>query len=255
MIGQNVKTRAAVLAAIATVTALAGCSAGKVSQTADKVPSVEGVAGTAGDIDVRNAAIVFPESPAGYAAGSTAPLTMFVANTGEADTLVSITSPSAPTVSLAPGDPADSPADGDKTCVEITDEPSAAASGKAGGGKAGGGKAGGGKAAKPSAEAPEKAPAKPSGSATPSPGTSGSSAPEEPAGPPAANLPIPAGGLVKLSPQCPHLALSSLKTPVNSGTIVPVTLKFANAGTITLRLPVMSPTEPLKRNPVPKHEG
>ena len=71
------------LAALAAGGLLAGCGAGKVSQTADIVPAVPGanldltVAG--GRISVRNATVDYP-GPGGFRRGDNAPLTMRIIN-------------------------------------------------------------------------------------------------------------------------------------------------------------------------------
>jgi copper(I)-binding protein len=50
---------------------------------------------------------------------------------------------------------------------------------------------------------------------------------------PAANgITIPAGGTVELKPDGYHVMLSGLKAPLRSGTMLPVTLRFAKAGSI-----------------------
>jgi len=50
---------------------------------------------------------------------------------------------------------------------------------------------------------------------------------------PAANgVAIPAGGTVELKPDGYHVMLSGLKAPLRSGTMLPVTLRFAKAGSI-----------------------
>lgn len=267
--GSTVRTSALTLVALgAAATVLAGCSAGKVSQTADKIPSIEGVNAQANKVAIRNAAVVFPaEEEAGYPAGGSAPLTMVLANESAADTLVSITSPFG-SATRASAVPADAPADGAASdCVTAGAEAAASGSASPSGDADASGSASpsrgtaesGPAAPSGSAAAPSGSAAAPSGTAEPSAGASGSAEakpekPAEPAGPPVANLAVPTG-LVKLSPQCPHVSLSGLKKPITSGTIVPVTLTFKANGPVTLQLPVLSPTTPLHREPAEKEEG
>ncbi|WP_294251405.1 copper chaperone PCu(A)C [uncultured Sphingomonas sp.] len=51
-------------------------------------------------------------------------------------------------------------------------------------------------------------------------------------------LPIPAGGTLTLAPGGYHVMLIGLKAPLTLGTMVPLTLRFARAGTITVQLKV-----------------
>jgi copper(I)-binding protein len=51
-------------------------------------------------------------------------------------------------------------------------------------------------------------------------------------------LAIPAGGAVELKPGATHLMLTEFSAPPKAGDSLTVTLRFAHAGTITLRLPV-----------------
>ena len=53
-------------------------------------------------------------------------------------------------------------------------------------------------------------------------------------------LPIPAGKSVNLEPQANyHLMLSGLKEPLKNGSQIPLTLNFANAGTVHVDMPVL----------------
>lgn len=51
-------------------------------------------------------------------------------------------------------------------------------------------------------------------------------------------IPVPAGGSVTLAPGGYHLMLIGLKRPFVAGGRVPVTLRFARGGTMTVSLPV-----------------
>jgi len=58
------------------------------------------------------------------------------------------------------------------------------------------------------------------------------------------DLEIPAGGSVHLEPGGLHLMLMDLVAPLVTGTTVPVTLEFAGAGRIPVKLPVAPPGAP-----------
>jgi len=51
-------------------------------------------------------------------------------------------------------------------------------------------------------------------------------------------LEIPPGGEVELKPGATHLMLTNFGNPPRAGDSLPVTLKFARAGVVTLQLPV-----------------
>ncbi|GAY08737.1 copper chaperone PCu(A)C [Pseudonocardia sp. N23] len=85
--------------------ALAGCGAGKISQTADQQAAVSGANLTTQHIEIRNAEIEFPvggsQRLAAYTAGASAPVTMSIANDDDLpDRLVSASSPIAGTVRI-----------------------------------------------------------------------------------------------------------------------------------------------------------
>lgn len=70
---------------------LAGCAAGQISQTVDQVPNTDSASGEVGEIGVRDAIIATPDGP-NYPAGSDAPITLWLTNSGgEPDTLTGIT--------------------------------------------------------------------------------------------------------------------------------------------------------------------
>ena len=55
----------------------------------------------------------------------------------------------------------------------------------------------------------------------------------------AAELALPAGGSVRLEPGGQHLMLIDLKTPMVPGTKVALSLRFAEAGTVEIDVPVV----------------
>lgn len=75
------------------VVALAGCSAGQVTETDTQVAAVNGGSGDVKQVAVRNATLSFPTEGAFYRAGSSAPLELVLSNEGPNDKLVQVTSP------------------------------------------------------------------------------------------------------------------------------------------------------------------
>lgn len=53
-------------------------------------------------------------------------------------------------------------------------------------------------------------------------------------------IPLPAGQTVELKPGGLHLMFMEVKTPFKEGETVPVTLTFKNAGTVSVKMPVVS---------------
>jgi copper(I)-binding protein len=53
------------------------------------------------------------------------------------------------------------------------------------------------------------------------------------------SIEVPAGGSAELEPAGLHIMLIDLKTPLESGTSFPLTLKFEQAGEMTIEVPVM----------------
>ena len=79
---------------------LVGCSSGQVTQTDSMEPAVNGNRGDVGDIALRDVVIAYPESGE-YSAGDDAPLVLTIVNTGGTeDELVEVTSPAAGEVEL-----------------------------------------------------------------------------------------------------------------------------------------------------------
>lgn len=98
-------TGAAVIGAMIAALALAGCSAGQVTQTSSQVPAVGGANSGVGQIAVRDVQIEFADQVEGgnvYARGGNAPLRMTIVNAGAGpDRLVSVTSPVASSVQIS----------------------------------------------------------------------------------------------------------------------------------------------------------
>lgn len=80
--------------------ALSACSAGQITQTDSKPPVITGIDADAGDIALRDIAVVFPGSQ-GYEAGDNAPLRMFLSNAGQSpDALVNVSVEAADDVTI-----------------------------------------------------------------------------------------------------------------------------------------------------------
>ncbi|MGI8814651.1 MAG: hypothetical protein ACR2G2_05000 [Pseudonocardia sp.] len=85
-----------VLLPLLAVLALAGCSAGAITQTASQASGINGYGGQIGRVLVRDATIEYAGSLEGavYQSGGTAPLSMSLVNIGDtADRLLSVSSP------------------------------------------------------------------------------------------------------------------------------------------------------------------
>jgi len=212
---------------------LVGCSAGQVTQTDSIEPAVNGNRGNVGDIALRDVMVAFPEF-GDYSAGDDAPLVLTIVNTGSAeDELISVTSPAAPEVELI-GDTALPP--GLSLQVVVPDEDVLAdATSEA-------------QTTEPSADAPEE-----TGDADPSaPGGTG----EESAPPssdevettePQPSSPLDFGTI--------SVVLTDLVQDLPIGRNVPVTFVFANAGSITINLPIASPTTARPDPPEDEEQG
>lgn len=216
---------------------LTGCSAGQVTQTSNQVAAVPGANATLGHIALRDVLVPFGE-PEGYPQGGSAPMSVRLFNSAEkADALIDVTSTDAESVVLTV--PAGTP----------KPQPCPAAS--------------------VSADAPrEPASTPPSESAEPGPGAT-----ESPSGSPSASeaeqggdetkgakefrVPLPSDqGCALLVPdRGPYLQLVGLHHALRPGQSVSVTFTFAEAGEITIAVPVGPPAERGSRSPLDLHEG
>lgn len=89
----SVRFVAVAFAATAAVGAVAGCSAGQITQTDTQLAAVNGEAGELGALRVSNAALAYPEG-GHWAIGADVPLSMSIANNGAAvDELQQISGP------------------------------------------------------------------------------------------------------------------------------------------------------------------
>jgi copper(I)-binding protein len=64
------------------------------------------------------------------------------------------------------------------------------------------------------------------------------------------SIDVPAGGSVSMQPGGLHVMLMGLKQPLRQGEVFPLTLTFANAGPITVEIPVKGVSE----MPPPEHK-
>jgi copper(I)-binding protein len=233
--------RAATLVALglAGAVALGGCSAGQIAETAVKVPAVAGVDANVGDIAIRNAAVSFPATGYNWPAGSDVPLQLQIANNGaKADELVSASAQDASSVTLrmvpeggqasSTPEPLPSAPTGTPTPT-VSGLPSPPPSRGTAPGLASA-------SSSPSSSASSTGSASPSGSATETPGA-GQSFP----------LTLPAQQVTSLTNGGLQLVLVGLSKQLDPSATVTVTLQFAEAGTVTLKLPFAPPSTPLPR--------
>lgn len=203
---------------------IVGCSAGQVAQTADMAPAVNGNTAEVGTIALRNVVVAFPENGEAYAEGEDAPLLLSIVNSGTGDDeLVSVTSPAGKVEiignkSLPAGTalqvvlPEENPSASTTETTESTSETSESSesSGSSGAGD----------------EAP--------GTETSEPPETGASS-EAPESTEAVSP--PAVGTVSV-------IITGLSADLPFGKNVPVTFEFANAGKVTVQIPVGPPATP-----------
>ena len=84
-------TAAAIAMPLALGAVLTGCSAGQITQTAEKRSSVAGSQAATGDLKVLNAYLVAPGDEGKYQSGDTVGLEFVVTSTGAGDEITSIT--------------------------------------------------------------------------------------------------------------------------------------------------------------------
>lgn len=198
---------------------IAGCSAGQVTQTDSIEPAVNGNRGNVGDIALRDVMVAYPESGR-YTAGDDAPLVLTIVNTGGTDdVLTSVTSPAATKVELL-GDTSLPGRAALQVVVPDESTPSSASS-----------------ATSPEtteSSLPESSITEPSAPAVTDTPTSESE--------PAESLPSVSG--TELAPQevgTLSIVLTGLTADLPIGKNLPVTFVFAEAGEVTINLPIGSP--------------
>lgn len=187
---------------------IAGCGSGQVTQTDSIEPAVNGNQGNAGDVALRDVLVSYP--PEGtYKAGDDAPLTLTIVNTGGTDDeLTSVSSPAAAKVELI-GRGALPARSGLQVVVPPASEETSSAEPSA------------------TSSAPSSSP-----SSAPSSGASESS---EPVSEPSATETAPeeVGTM--------SIVLTGLTKDLAIGKNVPITFVFAEAGQITINVPIDTP--------------
>ncbi|TDC27189.1 hypothetical protein E1211_29430 [Micromonospora sp. 15K316] len=213
--------------AAATSLLLSGCGAGQISETANKVPSVQGVNIETEDglLAVRGLLVDFP-GVEGYRAGEDALLNAVIYNDSKEPVTVTVTSQDAREVVLT------------GTGASASPTPSGSPS----------------ESASPSGSASPSDSGSPSGSASPS--DSASPSPSAPAGEPA-RFEIAPLSYIQLNQQSDRmLQLLGLNESLHSGQNVFVTFDFGNGRTITGPAPIAVPLTPAAPpSPIVHREG
>lgn len=203
----------AVVAALLT----AGCAAGQDAQTADEKPTLDGTNASVGAIDLRGLAVEPPAGPTTYfPTGSDLSVRLvLVNNSQQPDQLTSITSPA-----VSDWGAFASSADADAVMSAQTATPSAT---------------------------PTPPPSAP-GSPTPgsSPGNSTPTPTSTPLPTPKRQVKVGPNGVVSWGTPTATGALLLMKTtrPLYPGSSIRITFTFANAGTITVMVPIALSTTP-----------
>ncbi|MDT7802473.1 MAG: hypothetical protein QOI78_5906 [Actinomycetota bacterium] len=217
---QNRRVLGAGVLALGAALALAGCGAGQITQTDTQQPAVNGTHAQVKTVALRDVAVQYPPSGAGYASGATPALTLTIVNQGaQDDTLVSVTTEDGTPATV--GGSKDIVAGhslviGPDDAVESTNEAQPTSSG----------------APTSSAAAPATGTSS-TGTGTSSTGTATSSS----AAPSAGVTPTAAPATVGKG----TVTLPALKQPLWPGQVVKVTFVFKNAGPVVVDVPVAAP--------------
>ncbi|WIV60252.1 hypothetical protein [Amycolatopsis nalaikhensis] len=211
---QNRRVLGAGVLALGAALVLAGCGAGQITQTDTQQPAVNGTYAQVKTIVLRDAAVQYPTSGAGYAAGATPALTLTIVNQGaQDDTLVSVTTEDGAQATV--GGSKDVVAGhslviGPDDAVESTNEVEPTSSG---------------------------APTSSSQAPTSSTGTSSATSSSSAEAPSSSVTPTAAPATVGKA----TVTLPALKQPLWPGQVIKVTFVFKNAGPVTVELPVAAP--------------
>jgi copper(I)-binding protein len=237
--------------AIGLAALLVGCSAGQVTQTDSIEPAVNGNRADLGPIALRDVMIAYPESGR-YADGDQAPLVLTIVNTGDSDDeLVDVSSPVAEDVQLVGN--TSLPAN---TALQIVvpEEPIETSSSAP---PSTTGTSTPGSEAPTDTSVPEESITEPSAPADTGTGESESeTAPSEPSDSevtetpssvPSSELPPDVVGMMSV------VLILNQDLPV--GRNFPVTFVFANAGQVTIQLPIASPATARHDAPDTEDEG
>ena len=211
----------AVAIGVSALLGIVGCSAGQVAQTAEMEPAVNGNSGQVGTLALRDVQVAFPEGGEPYQAGEDAPLLLSVVNTGgQDDELVAVTSPAGevelignPSIpagtSLQVVLPEGSGSPFSSSTTTTTTESSETSESVS--------------TDVPGSSAPDTETSEPSGSSTSVTSTDSQDV-------------APVGTM--------SLVITGLTAELPFGKNVPVTFEFANAGKITILLPIGAPATP-----------
>ncbi|NJC73871.1 hypothetical protein HC031_29775 [Planosporangium thailandense] len=244
---------AALLAApAAAVCLLSGCGAGQVNQTTSMVAPIAGADVNSkphGQASLRAVEVKY-NSPEGYSAGETAPLSLYIANNDAGKPLVlrSVTATDASgapigTVVLTGGTP--SVGTGAAPSASATGEPAATEG-------AGGPSAGPSHRASASPSRRAAASANPSASESPSESASESPSEAPSPSPSAASVTIPASGYARLDPDSgAYLAITNLTTSLRPGSSVLVTFTFEGEDPLQVPVSFAVPLSPAPRTGAP----
>jgi copper(I)-binding protein len=201
---------------------IVGCSAGQVAQTADMEPAVNGNTGQVGEIALRDVMIAFPESGK-YQEGDDAPLVLTIVNTGATDDkLVGVSSPAGSVEILG------NPSVPGRTALQVVlpaDNPAAPSS-----------ESSAPETTESSTEPTETSSETSTGSSEPPADGSSSTAAPTSVTIPEETVPDIVGTI--------SLMITKLSADLPFGKNVPVTFEFANAGRVTIQLPIAAPSTP-----------
>jgi copper(I)-binding protein len=219
---QNRRVLGAGVLALGAALALAGCGAGQITQTDSQQPAVNGTYAQVKTIVLRNAAVQYPTSGAGYPAGATPVLTLTIVNQGaQDDSLVSVTTEGGGQGTIGGSKEivaGHSLVIGPDDAVESTNEAQPTSSG-----------------------APSSASKPPTATSSTGTSSTGTGTPTA-----TATSDVPSSGPAA-TPTAPEVVgqgtvtLAALAQPLWPGQVLKVTFVFKNAGPVTVELPVAAP--------------
>ncbi|MEV5748134.1 hypothetical protein AB0L00_09985 [Actinoallomurus sp. NPDC052308] len=225
----------AIAGAFAVAPLVSACGAGQHPQSVLPTRLTEGVNASVGHIDVRNAFVLGPEPGQRLPVGANAPFYAYIVDKGTSDRLVGVEAPGvAQSVQIAGGGIALPP----NQLISTNPQASAQPSGVPTPGTSPSGTPGA--AATPGASgAPTKAPAKKTTAGKPAkPG--GTATPQNtPSGPATSATPGAASPTGTTGGATPLVILTGLTTQLNGGENIRLTLHFAQAGALTVNVPVV----------------
>ncbi|MEH1165724.1 hypothetical protein V6V47_10095 [Micromonospora sp. CPCC 205539] len=245
---------ALLLSGIAAATSLlaSGCGAGQIAQTAEKVPSVQGVNISAGNgvFAVRGLQVQYPGTE-GYKAGQDATLDAVIYNDSKETVTVTVTTESAREVVITGGSASPSPSASESTSTSPS--PSDSVSPSATGSASPSGRRS--TSASPSVTPSETGSSSATPSAPESARASGSASPSTPGEPAKIEL-APLSYLQLNEKATQQLRLIGLNEALRSGQNVFVTFDFGNGNTATSAVPVAVPLTPAApASPIIEREG